>query len=232
MASVSENLTLISYNCEYANDIRVPFMKQLFSQCDFLCLQEHGLFKSKLPWLRILGDDVCFHGVSAMDEGQLLRGRPHGGAAIVWHGGMQHQVTPVPWNSTRLCAVTVNVGAETLLIINVYMPCDDGLNNRNVLEYSDILNDIDTICSITNATMLCVGGDFNTDLRRATPQTRALSDFCNENDLFCCAYDEQTNFDFTYCSKIDGRRSWIDHCVISNNLRGELGGYVSIDYMC
>ena len=72
----SEKLSLISYNCEYANNVRLPFMKELFSNCDFLFIQEHGLFKSRLSWFYNLGDNVGIHGVSAKDECQLIHGRP------------------------------------------------------------------------------------------------------------------------------------------------------------
>ena len=85
------------------------------------------------------------------------------------------------------------------------------------------------LCYSTNATMLCVGGDFNTDLKRDTSQTQALNAFCNDNDLFCCARKDLLNFNFTYCSKINGRKSFIDHFVISDNLRDKLVTFNSID---
>ena len=225
----SEKLTCISYNCEYANKIRLPFLKHLFSQCAFLFIQEHGLFKSKLSWFQNLGKNVGVHGVSAMDEGRIVRGRPRGGAAIVWHGSLGNRVTPVPWDSTRLCAVTLEVDTEKILLVCVYMPCDDGLNNQNVLEYKDILDSIDILCRSTNTTMLCIGGDFNTDVRRNNPQTQAMNAFCIDNDLFCCARNVPLNLNFTYCSKINGCQTFIDHFVISDNLRDKLLSFSSID---
>ena len=50
------------------------------------------------------------------------------------------------------------------------MPSVDGLNNRNVLEYKNILDNIVSLCQSTNATMLYVGGDFNTDISRNSQQ--------------------------------------------------------------
>ena len=58
----SYKLSLISYNCEYANNVRLPFMKELYSNCDFLFIQEHGLFKSRLSWFHKLGNDVVCMG--------------------------------------------------------------------------------------------------------------------------------------------------------------------------
>ena len=56
-----ENMKITTYNCEYANNIRLPFMKNLFSECDFLFIQEHGLFQSKLSWFHTLEDGVGVH---------------------------------------------------------------------------------------------------------------------------------------------------------------------------
>ncbi len=39
-------LTCITYNCEYADHSRIDVIKSLYQQCDFLLLQEHGLYRS------------------------------------------------------------------------------------------------------------------------------------------------------------------------------------------
>ena len=86
----SEKLSLISYNCQYADNVRLPFIKHLFSQCDFLFIQEHGRFKSTLSWFHTLGKDVGVHGVSAMDEGQILRGPSASRGVFFYYGGKKH----------------------------------------------------------------------------------------------------------------------------------------------
>ena len=209
-------------------------MQTLFSQCDFLFIQEHGLYASTLSWFHSLGDTkngdpASVHGVSAMQEGVILRGRPRGGAAIVWHSRVHQNVTPVPCDSNRLCAVTVDVGADKLLLVCVYMPCDDAQANQNVLEYKDILDDICILGCSVNATLLCIGGDFNTDLSRNTPQTQALNHFTDDNELFCCARNDQMNFNFSYFSKINSCKTLIDHFIISDNSQDKLVDYASID---
>ena len=232
MAGTNKTLTFISFNCEHANDVRLPFLKDLFRMSDFLLVQEHGLYKSKLSWFSEIGkkdkdesgeDEVVgIHGVSAMNEEQLLRGRPRGGAAILWRSRMHNRVTPVTWDSTRGCAVTVQVEGEILLLVCVYMPCDDWRHDANVLEYKNILNEISVLCNSINATYVCLGGDFNTDLSRNTPQTEELKSYILENDLYCCASDNKCEVNYTYCSKINKRTSFIDHFIISNNLKDRL----------
>lgn len=157
-------LTCITYNCEYADDVRISFLKFLYNQCDFLFVQEHGLYKSQFGWFNKLGINVGVHGVSAMDEGIALKGRPYGGAAIVWNGGINANIKPVKYESTRMCALTVNIADESFLLICVYMPCDDNRPCHNLVEYNTVLNDIKTICNSVDVDHVILGGDFNSNV--------------------------------------------------------------------
>ena len=217
-----ESLTFISYNCEHADSLRLPYLKSLFHECDFLLIQEHGLFQSKLAWFNELGIDVGVHGVSAMDESQVLRGRPHGGAAIIWHKDIAHKVTPIPWESKRFCAVILEVDLVKFLIVCVYMPCDDWRGNGNVIEYNNILNDICIVSNSVGANYVCIGGDYNTDLNRNTPQTEALKSYIGDNNLYICTNSTTSSIQYTYRSKINNTRTLIDHFIVSENLGRKL----------
>ena len=229
MAGHDNLLNFASFNCEHADEVRLPFFRDIFKKCDFFLIQEHGLLKSKLSWFQEIGDNVGIHGVSAMEEDQLLRGRPHGGAAILWHGEVKNLVTPVMWESSRGCAVTVELEGEILLLVCVYMPCDDWRHDGNVIEYKEILNEISVLCNSINVTHVCIGGDFNTDLSRNTPQTEELKAYMLENDLYCCASDSVCEVEYTFCSKINDRRTFIDHFIVSHNLKDKLEAFYSID---
>ena len=236
MEGVNKELSLISYNCQHADDLRLPFLKDLFDSCDFLFLQEHGLFQSKLTWLDNIGTKVGLpnakvgiHGVSAMDENKPLRGRPHGGAVILWHDALEGYVNPIFCDSNRFCAVTYDNGINIILIVCIYMPCDDWRPDGNVIEYIDILHEIQTLSFSVKADFICIGGDLNTDLGRNTHQTNALKGFVAENDLFCCALSNISSVKYTYKSKINNRTSFIDHFLLSNNLTCKLLEFSSID---
>ena len=58
-----------------------------------------------------------------------------------------------------------------------------------------------------------VGGDFNTDFNRVSPQTEALIEFINVEDIysysFQCCYDKNNT-------------STIDHVFVSSNLKNYL----------
>ena len=128
-------ISLISYNCEHADDVRLPMLQELFDKCDFLLIQEHGLFKSQFDFFDKLSDNgVGRHGTSAMDEREIIRGRPYGGVAIVWHSNLQCKVTPIQNDSKRFCALHVNINSKTLLLICIYMPCDDRCRDQNARE--------------------------------------------------------------------------------------------------
>ena len=228
MTTVQNTISITSYNCEYANDIRLPFLQHLVKDSDFLLLQEHGLHKSRFEWLDNIGD-VSYHGVSAMDEKILLRGRPHGGAVILWRNTLKNRVRVVPYESKRICAVEMECDTGKLLIINVYMPCDDNKQNGNVIEYRELLNDICILCNSTDATHLCIMGDFNTDFSRTNAQTMSLKNFIDSNDFYCCSVAHKVKVPFTYTSKINGNRSLIDHCILSENLTDQVVSYCSID---
>ena len=128
---ISDKLTFMSFNCEYADSARLLFLQELFLKCDFLLIQEHGLFQRQFGWFDQLGDNVVTHGVSAMDDTVCLRGRPHGGVMIVWKANINATVTPVYHESKRFCAVTVDTGLSKFLLVCIYMPCDDDRPGHN-----------------------------------------------------------------------------------------------------
>ena len=109
------------------------------------------------------------------------------------------------------------------------MPCDDWRPDGNIVEYTDILNEIYTLSVNIKADCICIGGDFNTDLGRTTHQTNSLKTFIADNDIFCCASSDVSDIEYTYKSKINGRRSFIDHFLVSNNLGCKLSEFSVID---
>ena len=57
-----------------------------------------------------------------------------------------------------------------------------------------------------------IGGDFNTDFSRtASCYTNQLLNFCSDECLIPSPSIPNVNVDFTFESKINGARSWIDH---------------------
>ena len=223
------HLSCISYNCSHAGSAKLPLLKELFEECDFLLLQEHGLHKCQFDWFDNIYDRIGKHGVSAMDETQLLRGRPHGGVVILWNPDLKCKIVPVKCESKKLCALIVELGGEKLLLVNVYMPCDDRCLDQNINEYVQALNDIEILCNSVSVNYICIGGDFNTDLSRSDIQTRSLNAFIIRNDFNYCAQDMCCNIEYTFCSRGTGATSFIDHFIVSENLLGKLISFDPIE---
>ena len=134
--SIHKHLSFISYNCQHADDVKLPYLNELFSECDFLFLQEHGLYKSQFDFFnKVSKGNVGMHGVSALDEREILKGRPHRGVMILWHLNVMCKVTPINTNFDSFCAVIVDLEGKSLLLVCVYMPCDDRCRDQNIREY-------------------------------------------------------------------------------------------------
>ena len=228
--SMFHKLSIISYNTQCANDVKLPYLEQLFTSADFLLVQEHGLFRTQFDWFNKLQDGIGKHGVSAMREEDFLKGRPFGGCAILWNRNSKLNIEPVELDSVRIAAVHITLDdGKLLLLCCVYMPCDDRCLNRNLEIYKMVLNDIDSLLQGVPTDYVCICGDFNTDVSRGSHQTETLVQFLGQNSFYLCQNDLCCNFDYTFCSKGNGTRSFIDHCLLSDNLVETLHSFECLD---
>ncbi len=131
-----------------------------------------------------------------MDDHVLLHGRPHGGCAIIYNNRLQCSVTPVSVDSKRCMAAIVTVNSCSLLLINVYMPCDQQTLHRDVM-YDEVLNNINQIIhSHDHVNQVVIGGDLNTDMARLhSSHSSALREFCDHEDLYMCIDHNNSNID-------------------------------------
>ncbi len=83
----------------------------------------------------------------------------------------------IDYESDQFCAIAVHMNDRVLLLIRVYMPCDDRRLNQNLVQYIHVLNDIEISCNMVNANYVCIGGDLNTNLMRRSYQTQELVKF-------------------------------------------------------
>ena len=225
----SDSVTIFnicSYNCKSFNDSKILFIKTLFSACNIIMLQEHCLYKSNLHYFSKISDHIGYVGSSAMDESFLLYGRPYGGCAIIWNNKMKYKVTQVDCTSKRLCGINIAIGEDvSFVVLNVYMPCDERQRGRNLDEFSDVLDEISVILHNLQPMYFLVGGDFNTDFNRVSPQTKALIELINVEDIYSYSMVERSTgiipptFQCCYDKNIT---STIDHVFVSSNLKNYL----------
>jgi exonuclease III len=221
-------INFCTYNSFGSGDGRLEYISDLLKYHDIILVQETWLLKDNLKFFdRIPGTDS--HGISSVDDAKLLQGRPHGGCSIIWKKSLIFEVSPVLLNlrSKRICAVNAKLpSGETLLIINVYMPCD--FVAGNLPEFREALDDISTLVNLQGGDYVLLGGDFNTDFRRATQNSLALNDFIESESFIKGINFQNSNVCFTYESRINGEKSILDHFLLCENLFLRVGKYVSV----
>lgn len=89
------------------------YVKELFNEVDFLAIQEHWLNPTELTLFSSVSEDVTYVAKSPMEADQIVRGRPFGGVALLWHRRHQHVIFPVKTASDRIVAVRVESSLGT-----------------------------------------------------------------------------------------------------------------------
>ena len=229
--AVKNHIKISTYNCKHFNDYKVKYIKYVLGQCDFMFLQEHCLFKSQFDKLYSIDNDICFCATSAMDEGVLLSGRPHGGCSIIWKSSVIHKVDIISCESNRICAISLHLNGLCFLLVNVYMPCDDRRENGNINEFIKILDEVSVMINRINPSHCILGGDFNTDFRRRTPQSNYLKRFIESEQMYCFVNDSPDTIDYTFSTNDGTAQSVIDHIIMNSSLRECLINYKVISHV-
>lgn len=220
-------LNFTTYNSCGLGSGRKDYIRDLLPNSSFLLLQEHWLFDKQLDKLRAdLGKNFLLVGASGMDSNSLLHGRPYGGVAIAWHENFSGVVTPVDFESKRVCGITIKVDGleDIILVLNIYMPTDGGQQSRQ--EFQNTLMEASALLHAHVTPNVIIGGDFNTDLGRVQSQHRlALLDFMREENLLFGVHHDVSQVDFTYESKSNGCKSLIDHFLLSENMFNCIDSY-------
>lgn len=210
---------IYSFNCKSVTR-SVDSVKSLCRTADFVCLQETWLMPHDIPFLGTIDSDFAFTGKSAVDTSKgLLRGRPYGGVAILWRKSVFRNVTVVDCNSDRISAIKVQTMSRYFLMFSVYMPTDDMGSIDNLAEFLQCLGEIRAVIDESGIECVFILGDFNANYNKRFG--KELVNFCIEQNVRCFDWeylgvDSDT---YTYQSDIDGSRSWLDHCLVSEAAR-------------
>ena len=161
---MADSITIASYNSRGLNQSKQSYISRLLNRCDFLFIQEHWLSELQLESVGRINSGVLYPGVSGFDNSDILKGRPYGGCAILWHSNLMASVCSVVTNSSRICAARVVTDSWKLLLINVYMPYEDGDERSDEFVY--VLSVIENIIGNNSDCHVILGGDFNVDCNR------------------------------------------------------------------
>jgi exonuclease III len=138
------------------------------SDHSILFLQEHWLSDSQSQLFDELSVECRYASVSGFEGTEVLHGRPYGGCAILWRHGALQNVVRLEVNSSRIVAVTCSIGCTMLLLINVYLPCD---NDSTFADFAFELSVCETLINEYDDHDIVIGGDFNIDLARISANT-------------------------------------------------------------
>ena len=94
----------------------------------------------------------------------LLEGRPYGGLSLMWNKGLSKFVTLRDYNDPRIMGLSLNIQGKSILVLNVYMPC----NSRDQThEFTIYLWKIFSIISDCMEEHICLIGDFKAATKSA-----------------------------------------------------------------
>ena len=214
-------LRIGSYNLKHfqKHGPKFDFICDIMHVHDILFLQEHWLYKSELPKLKSVCGGVSSTAKSSMDETEHRRGRPFGGCAILWHSNIAYKMSPAECTNNRLCGIIMSIdNATSVLMLNVYMPCDSQRQDDSYYQFVDVINEIDQLINRYDATHVLFGGDLNTELTRNTPQSKLLREYIYKSSMTACIDLPCANVPYTYICPMTSRTSRIDHFMASSAL--------------
>ena len=212
-------VSFVSLNCHGFNNVK-DYLSTSFQdrKPTFSMLQETWHLPSTASSLYNVSSEYLFKETSAVDENKkILTGRPFGGLATYYTKTFGDRVSRVKCLNKRIDAIQYqDKSCLPLLIINVYMPCDDQSQTLNP-EFSDAIQSCELLVQ-DHVGDVMLGGDWNTDLSRSTAQTACFKNFIGRCGLRVCWEHALADRRDTYHSEINNATSCVDQFVMSENL--------------
>ena len=220
MANVDniDSFNIASFNCQGFKFRNYEFIKKIFDKCSVLLIQEHWLFNFEFKVFKEVLPNCSFHALSSMCDDDLVRGRGYGGTGILWKQNTAASITPIATSSPRLCVVKYATNTHQILIMSIYMPVNAYMHNE---EFSNILNEIESLYLQYSNHEFIIGGDFNCDFIRGDERSVVLGGWVGDLGLECPALQPQAPRRPTYYTH-DGRPSLLDYLFLSSCLFANL----------
>ena len=154
----NRKIKILSFNCHGLSS-SLSDIKDLCNECDIIFLQETWLHTDELAILHSIHPQFEGYGTSAMDsQEKVLSGRPYGGIGILWRKNLSHVCKLVNLDDSRLLALRIASGKDSLYLVNVYLPY---FSHENYDTYMYYLGRLNAIVSELPSTKISFIGDFN-----------------------------------------------------------------------
>ena len=135
-------------------------------------------------------------------------------------------VSPVIMKSNRTCAVNITTQIISLLLFNVYMPCDI-ISNDDM--YCDSLSEIMSVGNVMNCSNFIIGSDLNTSFKRVSSNfTNHLNYIYKHETIKPCIGIEGNNVCYTFTSPVDNGTHIIDYFLLNNKYFDHMLEYYSM----
>lgn len=220
MDAVKSTLRIVSFNSTGLSDHKVKYINQFLDQnkVDIIFLQETWLVPKNLQRLGQVHHDYLFHGVSGINDEEILRGRPYGGTAILWHKSHSKSIRKIKLQSKRVCAVTLENENYNVLLLNCYMPCDNFLKTHVQEDFQQACDQVEITMGKYMNHQVIIGGDMNVDFSRKNSHDIYLDNFITRNDMQCGWDLDAAECDYTFVDFVNQRFACIDHFFVSNSI--------------
>lgn len=215
-------LTLCSFNMfGYRNG--ASMLNDLCGSHVVAAVQEHWLREDEFEKLAVIHKDFNFFAASGMKQAAanaILKGRPFGGVAFLWHRSLNGVIVPICSSPDGRCIVIkMCLGTLEFLLFNVYFP-----SYENTQTYKD---DISLLTAFIESTLTSncyneaiIMGDMNFDIIPGHAGFDILNSLlCNANMTSCDDLVNGAIFTPTYFNEALKACSRIDHFFVSNHLK-------------
>jgi len=215
-------LTLCSFNMfGFRNGANI--LKEICGSHILAAVQEHWLREDEFDKLALIHHDFTFYAASGMKQAAanaILKGRPYGGVAFLWHKSINGFIVPISSSPDGRCIVIqMRFGNMEFLLFNVYFPCYD--NSQAYKDEISLLTAfIESTLTSNRYSEAIIMGDMNFDI---TPGHAGYDIFnsllCNANMSSCDDLVNGSIFTPTYFNEALKASSRIDHFFVSNELK-------------
>ena len=149
------SLNIASYN-QHGFNSGLNKLAELCNSHHIIAIQEHWLSNHNLDKLNSMNNNFNVFGVSGMNSMlsfSLLRGRPFGGVAFLWHKCLASHISYVCADVEGRCTATrLNINCRVIILFAVYFPCLSTKASYKT-DLSQCLDSFDSVISVRVAPM-------------------------------------------------------------------------------
>ena len=210
-----ESIVLRSYNCQSFRR-NIDFIRDLLRDCDVLFLQETILPQHSFSIADLLSDrdqQFEYSFVSSTRDDADFSGRSSGGLACIWKKQLTPFIEIVP-ATDRIHGLSLRNMEESILLLNIYAPCDYR-NNESRQLFQSTMADLTNVCieKSNQYDHIIIAGDWNADPSKGRFFAE-MTDFVDALSMHIVDVMSLPLTSHTYVSCNEScSTSWIDHVV-------------------